>query len=96
MLTEQGDHAATKPLPKEQQPPSCAAALPDSRMHLRSQDEPLKCVNSFEASKALLGDSWPVHTYVKRLSCKLGDDTAIPLYIFTRRGVGYWMERGEE
>ena len=41
------------------------------------------------------GSSGPVRTYVKRLRRKLGDDPDSPTYIFTRRGVGYWMEEGE-
>ena len=41
------------------------------------------------------GSSVPVRTYVKRLRRKLGDDPNSPTYIFTRRGVGYWMEKGE-
>ena len=41
------------------------------------------------------GGSGPVRTYIKRLRRKLGDDPANPVYIFTKRRVGYWMERGE-
>ena len=41
------------------------------------------------------GGSGPVHTYVKRLRRKLGDNPDSPRYIFTRRRVGYWMEKGE-
>ena len=32
---------------------------------------------------------------VKRLRRKLGDDADDPAYIFTKRWVGYWMEKGE-
>lgn len=32
-----------------------------------------------------------VRTYVKKLRRKLGDDAANPVYIFNKRGVGYWM-----
>ena len=32
---------------------------------------------------------------VKRLRRKLGDDADGPAYIFTKRRVGYWMEKGE-
>ncbi len=42
------------------------------------------------------GGSGPVRTYVKRLRRKLRDDPEDPTYIFTRRRVGYWMERQEE
>ena len=42
------------------------------------------------------GGSGPVRTYVKRLRQKLGDDPNDPAYIFTKRRVGYWMEKGEE
>ena len=41
------------------------------------------------------GGSGPVRTYVKRLRQKLGDDPNDPAYIFTKRRVGYWMEKGE-
>ena len=41
------------------------------------------------------GSSGPVRTYVKRLRRKLGDDPDNPVYIFTKRRVGYWMEKGE-
>ena len=40
------------------------------------------------------GSSGPVRTYVKRLCRKLGDDPDDPAYIFTKRRVGYWMEKG--
>ena len=32
---------------------------------------------------------------VKRLRRKLDDDADDPAYIFTKRWVGYWMEKGE-
>ena len=35
-------------------------------------------------------------TYVKRLRCKLCAGPDNPAYIFTRRRVGYWMEKGEQ
>ena len=41
------------------------------------------------------GGSGPVRTYVKRLRRKLDDDPDDPVYNFTRRRVGYWMEKGE-
>ena len=41
------------------------------------------------------GGSGSVRTYVKRLRRKLGDDPDNPAYIFTKRRVGYWMEKGE-
>ena len=37
----------------------------------------------------------PVRAIVKRLRRKLGDDADDPTYIFTKRRVGYWMEKGE-
>ena len=40
------------------------------------------------------GGSGPVRTYVKRLRSKLGDDPDNPIYIFTKRRFGYWMEQG--
>ena len=40
--------------------------------------------------------SGPVRAIVKRLRRKLGDDADHPAYIFTKRRVGYWMEKGEE
>ncbi len=39
------------------------------------------------------GDSGPVRAIVKRLRRKLDDAAGDPTYIFTRRGVGYWMEK---
>ena len=39
--------------------------------------------------------SGPVRAIVKRLRRKLGDDAADPTYIFNKRRVGYWMEKGE-
>ena len=41
------------------------------------------------------GGSGPVRAIVKRLRRKLGDDADDPTYIFTKRRVGYWMEKGE-
>ena len=41
------------------------------------------------------GGSGPVRTVVKNLRRKLGDDADNPAYIFTKRRVGYWMEKGE-
>ena len=41
------------------------------------------------------GDPEPVRTYVKRLRRKLGDDLDNPAYIFIKRCVSYWMEKGE-
>ena len=38
--------------------------------------------------------SGPVRAIVKRLRRKLGDDADDPAYIFTKRWVGYWMEKG--
>ena len=32
---------------------------------------------------------------VKRLHRKLGDSADNPTYIFNKRRVGYWMEKGE-
>ena len=40
-------------------------------------------------------DSGPVRAIVRRLRRKLGDDAENPTYIFNKRRVGYWMERGE-
>ena len=40
------------------------------------------------------GRSGPVRAIVKRLRRKLGDDAGDPTYIFTKRRVGYWMEKG--
>lgn len=37
------------------------------------------------------GSHGPVHTYVRKLRRKLGDDAADPTYIFTERGVGCRM-----
>ena len=37
------------------------------------------------------GGAGPVHTFVRKLRHKLGDDAADPAYIFTERGVGYRM-----
>ena len=42
-----------------------------------------------------LTSSGPVRAIVKRLRRKLGDDADHPAYIFTKRRVGYWMEKGE-
>ena len=39
--------------------------------------------------------SGPVRAIVKRLRRKLGDDADDPAYIFTKRRVGYWMEKAE-
>ena len=41
------------------------------------------------------GDSGPVRAIVRRLRRKLGDDADNPAYIFNKRRVGYWMEKGE-
>ena len=41
------------------------------------------------------GGSGPVRAIVKRLRRKLGDPADDPAYIFTKRRVGYWMEKGE-
>ena len=41
------------------------------------------------------GGSGPVRAIVKRLRRKLGDDASNPTYIFTKRRIGYWMERPE-
>ena len=43
--------------------------------------------------RAEAGDRRIVHTYVKRLRHKLGDDAARPTYIFAERHVGYRMPR---
>ena len=40
-----------------------------------------------------LTSSGPVRAIVKRLRRKLGDDADDPVYIFTKRRVGYWMEK---
>ena len=40
------------------------------------------------------GGPGPVCTYVRWLRRKLGDDPDNSSYIFARRRVGYWMERG--
>ena len=32
---------------------------------------------------------------VRRLRRKLGDDVDDPTYIFNKRRVGYWMEKGQ-
>ena len=40
-------------------------------------------------------DSGPVRAIVRRLRRKLGDDADNPTYIFTKRRVGYWMEKEE-
>ena len=45
-------------------------------------------------SVGLVG-SGPVRAIVKRLLHKLGDDADYPVYIFTKRRVGYWMEKAE-
>ena len=42
------------------------------------------------------GGSGPVRAIVKRLRRKLGDDADDPTYIFTKRRVGYWMEKGKK
>ena len=42
------------------------------------------------------GGSAPVRVIVMRLRSKLGDDAVNPRYIFTRRGVGYWIAEGAE
>ena len=39
--------------------------------------------------------SGPVRAIVRRLRRKLGDDADDPTYIFNRRRVGYWMDKGE-
>ena len=44
--------------------------------------------------KSKSGNSAPVRAIVKRLRRKLDDDADNPAYIFTRRRVGYWMEKG--
>ena len=41
-------------------------------------------------------DSVPVRAIVRRLRRKLGDDADDPTYIFTKRRVGYWMEKADE
>ena len=41
------------------------------------------------------GGSGPVRTYIERLRRKLGDNPDTPPHIFTRRHVGYSMEKGE-
>ncbi len=41
------------------------------------------------------GNSGPVRAIVKRLRRKLGDEAGKPKYIYTKRRVGYWMERDE-
>ena len=41
------------------------------------------------------GESGPVRTIVKRLRRKLGDHSDKPTYIFTKRGIGYWMAAAE-
>ena len=38
--------------------------------------------------------SGPVRA-MRRLRRNLGDDADDPAYIFTKRRVGYWMEKGE-
>ena len=42
------------------------------------------------------GGSAPARVIVMRLRSKLGDDAVNPRYIFTRRGVGYWMAESPE
>ncbi len=42
------------------------------------------------------GGSAPVRVIVMRLRSKLGDDAVNPRFIFTRRGVGYWMAKAAE
>ena len=42
-----------------------------------------------------LAGSGPVRAIVKRLRRKLGEDADNPTYIFTKRRVGYWMDKGE-
>ena len=42
------------------------------------------------------GGSAPVRVIVMRLRSKLGDEADNPRYIFTRRGVGYWMAEAAE
>ena len=59
-----------------------------------------------DASESLLRQAWyvgeptdteRVRTFVKQLRANLGDDAALPAYIFNERGVGYRMARpGEE
>ena len=39
--------------------------------------------------------SGPVRAILRRLRRKLGNDADDPTYIFNRRRVGYWMDRGE-
>ena len=41
------------------------------------------------------GGSGPVRTIVKRLRRKLQDHSDNPTFIFTKRGIGYWMVAGE-
>ena len=41
-------------------------------------------------------DSAPVRIIVMRLRSKLGDDAENPIYIFTKRRVGYWMAEADE
>ena len=41
------------------------------------------------------GGSGPLRAIVKRLRRKLGDSAQNPTYIFNKRRVGYWMEKGE-
>ena len=41
------------------------------------------------------GGSGPVRTIVKRLRRKLNDHSDNPTFIFTKRGIGYWMVAGD-
>ena len=40
-------------------------------------------------------DLAPVRAILRRLRRKLGDAADNPTYIFNKRRVGYWMEKGE-
>ncbi len=39
-------------------------------------------------------DSAALRSIIRRLRRKLGDDASNPTYIYTKRGMGYWMESG--
>ena len=56
-----------------------------------THDQPLRRVWGQDKSTG----SGPARAIVRRLRRKLGDDADNPAYIFTKRRVGYWMEKGE-
>ena len=46
-------------------------------------------------SKMRACGSGPARATVRRLRRNLGEDADDPAYIFTKRRVGYWIEKGE-